>query len=97
MKDAELHSVSCTKGLERNSTSSHVKTFSKMVFSLIRQWLPKSKMAPFGVNKMLDRMKLMEARSSSVRKSVRLAFDRAMNHLDRARELKPNTGLGVTI
>lgn len=68
-----------------------------MVFSLIRQWLPKSKMAPFGVNKMLDRMKLMEARSSSVRKSVRLAFDRAMNHLDRARELKPNTGLGVTI
>lgn len=61
------------------------------------QWLPKSKMAPFGVNKMLDRMKLMEARSSSVRKSVRLAFDRAMNHLDRARELEPNTGLGVTI
>uniref|UniRef100_A0A3Q1FC77 Bromodomain containing 1b n=1 Tax=Acanthochromis polyacanthus TaxID=80966 RepID=A0A3Q1FC77_9TELE len=61
------------------------------------QWLPRSKMAPFGINKTLDRLKLMEARSSSIRKTVQLAFDRAMNHLDRvSRELEPSTGLAAT-
>uniref|UniRef100_A0A3P8TUH1 Bromodomain containing 1b n=1 Tax=Amphiprion percula TaxID=161767 RepID=A0A3P8TUH1_AMPPE len=60
------------------------------------QWLPRSKMAPFGINKTLDRLKLMEARSSSIRKTVQLAFDRAMNHLDRvSRELEPSTGLAA--
>ncbi|XP_034736115.1 bromodomain-containing protein 1-like isoform X3 [Etheostoma cragini] len=46
------------------------------------QWLPRSKMAPFGVNQSLDKLKLTEARSSCVRKAVRLAFDRATNHLN---------------
>ncbi|XP_034033249.1 bromodomain-containing protein 1-like isoform X2 [Thalassophryne amazonica] len=44
------------------------------------QWLPRSKMAPFGINA-VDRVKLMEGRSASVRKTVRLAFDRALTHL----------------
>uniref|UniRef100_A0A3B5B8J7 Bromodomain-containing protein 1-like n=1 Tax=Stegastes partitus TaxID=144197 RepID=A0A3B5B8J7_9TELE len=61
------------------------------------QWLPRSKMAPFGINKALDRLKLMEARNSSIRKTVQLAFDRAMNHLDRvSRELEPSTVLTAT-
>uniref|UniRef100_A0A3Q3EHX1 Bromodomain containing 1b n=1 Tax=Labrus bergylta TaxID=56723 RepID=A0A3Q3EHX1_9LABR len=47
------------------------------------QWLPRSKMAPFGINQTLDRMKLKEARCSSIRKAVRLAFERAMDHLNR--------------
>ncbi|XP_031721569.1 bromodomain-containing protein 1-like isoform X4 [Anarrhichthys ocellatus] len=47
------------------------------------QWLPRSKMAPFGVNRALDKIKLAEARSSCIRKAVRLAFERAMNHRNR--------------
>lgn len=50
-------------------------------FSLLRQWLPRSKMAPFQVDQTLDKLKLTEARSSYVRKAVRLAFDGATNHL----------------
>lgn len=54
-------------------------------FSLVlkRQWLPKSKMAPLGVDETIDKLKMMEGRSSSIRKAVRVAFDRAMNHLSR--------------
>lgn len=40
-------------------------------------------MAPFGVNRALDKIKLAEARSSCIRKAVRLAFERAMNHRNR--------------
>ncbi|XP_015980779.2 bromodomain-containing protein 1 isoform X3 [Rousettus aegyptiacus] len=47
------------------------------------QWLPKSKMAPLGVDETIDKLKMMEGRSSSIRKAVRVAFDRAMNHLSR--------------
>ncbi|KAE8296628.1 Bromodomain-containing protein 1 [Larimichthys crocea] len=62
-----------------------------------RQWLPRSKMAPFGVNQTLDKIKLTEARSSWIRKAVRLAFDRAMNHLNRVNgELEQSAGLAVT-
>lgn len=50
---------------------------------LERQWLPKSKMAPLGVDETIDKLKMMEGRSSSIRKAVRVAFDRAMNHLSR--------------
>ncbi|XP_026168259.1 bromodomain-containing protein 1-like isoform X1 [Mastacembelus armatus] len=61
------------------------------------QWLPRSKMAPFGTNQTLDRIKLLEARSSYIRKAVRLAFDRAMNHLNRVGdELEPSPGHSVT-
>ncbi|XP_077939139.1 bromodomain-containing protein 1 isoform X1 [Gasterosteus aculeatus] len=47
------------------------------------QWLPRSKMAPCGINRALDKTKLEEARSSCLRKTVRLAFERAMKHRDR--------------
>lgn len=50
---------------------------------LLRQWLPRSKMAPCGINRALDKTKLEEARSSCLRKTVRLAFERAMKHRDR--------------
>lgn len=46
-----------------------------------RQWLPRSKMVPLGVDKTIDKIKLMEGRTSSIRKAVQLAFSRAMNHL----------------
>ncbi|KAF3843907.1 hypothetical protein F7725_015955 [Dissostichus mawsoni] len=54
-----------------------------------RQWLPRSKMAPFGVDRTLDRAKLTEARCSRGRKAVRLAFDRAVTHLSRVSGLNP--------
>uniref|UniRef100_A0A3B4A3E1 Uncharacterized protein n=1 Tax=Periophthalmus magnuspinnatus TaxID=409849 RepID=A0A3B4A3E1_9GOBI len=47
------------------------------------QWLPRSKMAPFGIQPSLDRLKLVESCSSFHRKAVRLAFNRAMDHLSR--------------
>uniref|UniRef100_A0A3B5QPG4 Bromodomain containing 1 n=1 Tax=Xiphophorus maculatus TaxID=8083 RepID=A0A3B5QPG4_XIPMA len=45
------------------------------------QWLPRSKMVPLGVDKTIDKIKLMEGRTSSIRKAVQIAFSRAMNHL----------------
>lgn len=48
-----------------------------------RQWLPKSKMIPLGIDETIDKLKMMEGRNSSIRKAVRVAFDRAMNHLSR--------------
>ncbi|KAK5621138.1 Bromodomain-containing protein 1, partial [Crenichthys baileyi] len=46
------------------------------------QWLPRSKMVPLGVDKTIDKIKMMEGRTSSVRKAVQIAFSRAMNHLN---------------
>uniref|UniRef100_A0A096MCP2 Bromodomain containing 1b n=1 Tax=Poecilia formosa TaxID=48698 RepID=A0A096MCP2_POEFO len=64
------------------------------------QWLPRSKMAPFGISQSLDRVKLMEARASSIRRTVRLAFDRAMKQLNAVRgDLEvngDNSGLAAT-
>ncbi|XP_019737322.1 bromodomain-containing protein 1-like, partial [Hippocampus comes] len=45
------------------------------------QWLPRSKMSPFGVDHSLDRIKLLESRRSRLQKSVQRAFERAMKHL----------------
>ncbi|XP_015245745.1 PREDICTED: bromodomain-containing protein 1 [Cyprinodon variegatus] len=45
------------------------------------QWLPRSKMVPLGADKTIDKIKLMEGRTSSIRKAVQIAFSRAMNHL----------------
>ncbi|XP_067861011.1 bromodomain-containing protein 1-like isoform X3 [Heptranchias perlo] len=47
------------------------------------QWLPKSKMVPLGIDETIDKIKMMEGRTSSIRKSVRIAFDRAMLHRSR--------------
>ncbi|XP_056137628.1 bromodomain-containing protein 1b [Lampris incognitus] len=57
------------------------------------QWLPRSKMVPFGMHKTVDKIKLMEGRSSSIRKAVQTAFNRAMSHLNQVRDKpsgKPN-------
>uniref|UniRef100_A0AAZ3NVW2 Bromodomain containing 1b n=1 Tax=Oncorhynchus tshawytscha TaxID=74940 RepID=A0AAZ3NVW2_ONCTS len=44
------------------------------------QWLPRSKMVAFGINKTVDKLKLKEGRSSGIRKAVQTAFQRAMSH-----------------
>ena len=58
-------------------------TASRCILFLQRQWLPKSKMVPLGIDETIDKLKMMEGRNSSIRKAVRIAFDRAMNHLSR--------------
>ncbi|XP_039516163.1 bromodomain-containing protein 1-like isoform X2 [Pimephales promelas] len=45
------------------------------------QWLSKSKMFPLGIDKTIDKIKMMEGRTSAIRKAVQTAFNRAMNHL----------------
>ncbi|XP_016413798.1 bromodomain-containing protein 1-like isoform X2 [Sinocyclocheilus rhinocerous] len=50
------------------------------------QWLPKSKMVPLGIDKTIDKIKMMEGRTSAIRKAVQTAFNRAMNHLSRVQD-----------
>ncbi|XP_060759058.1 bromodomain-containing protein 1 isoform X5 [Neoarius graeffei] len=56
------------------------------------QWLPKSKMVPLGIDKTVDKIKMMEGRTSAIRKAVQIAFTRAMNHLSRVQD-EPNNDL----
>ncbi|XP_043932347.1 peregrin, partial [Protopterus annectens] len=44
------------------------------------QWLPRSKLVPLGVNQELDKEKMLEGRKSNIRKSVQIAYHRAMQH-----------------
>ncbi|XP_048010922.1 bromodomain-containing protein 1 isoform X2 [Megalobrama amblycephala] len=50
------------------------------------QWLPKSKMVPLGIDKTIDKIKMMEGRTSAIRKAVQTAFNRAMNHLSHVQD-----------
>ncbi|XP_077025322.1 bromodomain-containing protein 1 isoform X3 [Tamandua tetradactyla] len=70
---------------EHMQTKAGEKLFLVLFFDNKRswQWLPKSKMVPLGIDETIDKLKMMEGRSSSIRKAVRVAFDRAMNHLSR--------------
>ncbi|XP_037369264.1 bromodomain-containing protein 1 isoform X2 [Talpa occidentalis] len=70
---------------EHMQTKADEKLFLVLFFDNKRswQWLPKSKMVPLGVDETIDKLKMMEGRNSSIRKAVRIAFDRAMNHLSR--------------
>ncbi|CAL8318680.1 unnamed protein product [Lota lota] len=54
------------------------------------QWLPRSKMVPLGADKTVDKIKLMEGRSSGVRKAVQVAFSRAMSHLNITQDPPPS-------
>lgn len=47
------------------------------------QWLPRDKVTPLGVDDTADKLRLMEARKSTIRKSVQVAYDRAMIHQSR--------------
>ncbi|XP_041752690.2 bromodomain-containing protein 1-like isoform X2 [Coregonus clupeaformis] len=68
---------------ERMQYKNEGKLFLVLFFDNKRswQWLPKSKMVPLGIDKTIDKIKMMEGRTSSIRKAVQTAFKRAMNHL----------------
>uniref|UniRef100_A0A4W3KC18 Bromodomain and PHD finger containing 1 n=1 Tax=Callorhinchus milii TaxID=7868 RepID=A0A4W3KC18_CALMI len=44
------------------------------------QWLPRTKLVPLGVDQTMDKMKMLEGRKSNIRKSVQIAYHRAMQH-----------------
>lgn len=48
--------------------------------SSCRQWLPRTKLVPLGVNQDLDKEKMLEGRKSNIRKSVQIAYHRALQH-----------------
>lgn len=50
-----------------------------------RQWLPQDKVTPLGVDDTGDKLRMMEGRKTTIRKSVQVAYDRAMVHLSRVR------------
>lgn len=54
-----------------------------------RQWLPRDKVFPLGVDDTVDKLKMMEGRKTSIRKSVQVAYDRAMIHLSRVQGDNP--------
>lgn len=49
-------------------------------------------MVPLGIDKTVDKIKMMEGRTSAIRKAVQIAFTRAMNHLSRVQD-EPNNDL----
>ncbi|XP_062852526.1 bromodomain-containing protein 1 isoform X2 [Trichomycterus rosablanca] len=79
---------------EQMQYKSEEKLFLVLFFDNKRswQWLPKSKMVPLGIDKTIDKIKLMEGRTSSIRKAVQTAFTRAMNHLSRVQD-EPSSDL----
>ncbi|CAM9910890.1 unnamed protein product [Lampetra fluviatilis] len=44
------------------------------------QWLPRSKLVALGVEQAIDKAKMLEGRKSNIRKSVQVAYERAMLH-----------------
>ncbi|XP_077434456.1 bromodomain and PHD finger-containing protein 3 isoform X1 [Vanacampus margaritifer] len=47
------------------------------------QWLTRDKVTPLGVDNTADKLRIMEGRKPSLRKSVQVAYDRAMIHQSR--------------
>ncbi|XP_063309067.1 bromodomain and PHD finger-containing protein 3 isoform X2 [Pelobates fuscus] len=47
------------------------------------QWLPSDKLLPLGVDDTVDKLKMLEGRKTSIRKSVQVAYDRAIAHRSR--------------
>lgn len=50
------------------------------LYSVFRQWLPRNKLEPLGVDSGLDKAKLLENRKPNVRKAVQRAYEKAILH-----------------
>ncbi|KAF2976096.1 hypothetical protein EK904_014667 [Melospiza melodia maxima] len=76
---------------ERRQTEAGEKLFLVLFFDNKRtwQWLPRDKVFPLGVDDTVDKLKMMEGRKTSIRKSVQVAYDRAMIHLSRVQGDNP--------
>uniref|UniRef100_H3DBB9 Bromodomain and PHD finger containing 3 n=1 Tax=Tetraodon nigroviridis TaxID=99883 RepID=H3DBB9_TETNG len=72
---------------EWRETEEGEKLFLVLFFDTKRtwQWLPRNKLLPLGMDDTVDKLRLMEGKKPSVRKSVHTAYDRAMVHLNHVR------------
>ncbi|KAM6453620.1 bromodomain and PHD finger-containing protein 3 isoform 6-T7 [Liasis olivaceus] len=72
---------------EQKQAETGEKLFLVLFFDNKRtwQWLPREKVLPLGVDDTVDKLKMMEGRKTSIRKSVQVAYDRAMIHMSRVR------------
>ncbi|KFQ37839.1 Bromodomain and PHD finger-containing protein 3, partial [Mesitornis unicolor] len=72
---------------EQRQTEAGEKLFLVLFFDNKRtwQWLPRDKVYPLGVDDTVDKLKMLEGRKTSIRKSVQVAYDRAMIHMSRVR------------
>jgi len=50
-----------------------------MILFFLRQWLPRDKIEPLGVDSRLDEVKLVESKKPSMRKNVHEAYKRAIS------------------
>ncbi|XP_043858013.1 bromodomain and PHD finger-containing protein 3 isoform X2 [Dromiciops gliroides] len=76
---------------EQKQVEAGEKLFLVLFFDNKRtwQWLPRDKVLPLGVEDTVDKLKMLEGRKTSIRKSVQVAYDRAMIHLSRVRGHHP--------
>lgn len=79
--------VEVLKLVEWRETEEGEKLFLVLFFDTKRtwQWLPRNKLLPLGMDDTVDKLRLMEGKKPSVRKSVHTAYDRAIVHLNHVR------------
>uniref|UniRef100_A0A673XG83 Bromodomain and PHD finger containing 3 n=1 Tax=Salmo trutta TaxID=8032 RepID=A0A673XG83_SALTR len=72
---------------EQRTEEAGEKLFLVLFFDNKRtwQWLPQDKVTPLGVDDTGDKLRMMEGRKTTIRKSVQVAYDRAMVHQSRVR------------
>lgn len=72
---------------EGRETEGDERLFLVLFFDAKRtwQWLPRNKLVSLGVDDTLDKLRLMEGKKPSVRKSVHMAYNRAIKHLNHVR------------
>ncbi|XP_068188283.1 bromodomain and PHD finger-containing protein 3 isoform X2 [Antennarius striatus] len=70
---------------EQRQEEANVRLYLVLFFDNKRtwQWLPRDKVTPLGIDDTADKLRIMEGRKSSIRKSVQVAYDRAMIHQSR--------------
>ncbi|XP_016143939.1 bromodomain and PHD finger-containing protein 3-like isoform X1 [Sinocyclocheilus grahami] len=73
---------------KRRKEETEEKLFLVLFFDTKRtwQWLPLDKLHHMGIDDTVDRLRLMEGKKPNVRKSVHMAYDRAMTHLSHVKE-----------
>ncbi|KAF4094061.1 hypothetical protein AMELA_G00008910 [Ameiurus melas] len=73
---------------ERRQMETGNKLFLVLFFDTKRtwQWLPVGKLHPMGIDDTVDKLHLMEGKKPTVRKSVHMAYERAMKHLSNVHE-----------
>ncbi|XP_046730840.1 bromodomain and PHD finger-containing protein 3 isoform X1 [Silurus meridionalis] len=86
---------------ERRQVETEDKLFLVVFFDTKRtwQWLPMGKLHPLGIDDAVDKLRLMEGKKPNVRKSVHLAYERAMKHLSLVHKnmnFNPTTFIGST-